>query len=190
MSPNKRKLLLVPSLLMTIVLVWWAQWYDPMSGQLQDLQVDIERIQEKVVRQSEKLKRLTEQIQEEGNIDRRLSELSKLRIVGKRIEDVHAATQSLFQQIFEKNGVAIKTYKELPAGKFRSQTLARIEIQFDTNLKPLSDILEQIDAIPQLVQVEKLTIHYRRTKETDLNVVLQIGTLMIENGGRETSRNP
>lgn len=182
MSTIKRKQLLAILLLFTFALIWWAQVYDPMSGQLQDLQNDIENLQGKIGRQSEKLNRLTEQIQEEGNIDRRVNELSRLRVPGKRIEDIHSATQTLFQQVLEKNGVTIKTYKELPPGKYRNQTLAKIELQFDTTLQGLSGVLEQIDAFTQLVQVEKLTISYRRTKETDLSVTMQIGALVIGGG--------
>jgi len=86
----------------------------------------------------------------------------------------------MLQQFMEQKGLAIKTYKELPPGKWQEYPVGRIEVQFETNMQGLSDTLEYFESLNRLVRIERLTINYRRTKQSDLLISMQIGILLLE----------
>ena len=168
------------ALLITGFLVWWAQVLDPMQERIQELNAEILDRETAIVQLTQQHEKLVEFVRTESDGEKAVAQFSGLTVEGKRIEDVNANTQSALQQLLDQKGVSIKTYKELPPSKWREQNMGRIELQFETYMQGLSDVLEQIESLNKLIRVEKLTITYRRTKQSDLNVSIQIGTLFPE----------
>jgi len=58
--------------------------------------------------------------------------------------------------------------------------LSRVEFQLGANIRGLSDLLDDLEKMEKAVRIEKLSVNYRRSKENDLRVSLNLGTLIVE----------
>ena len=183
MSPRitrRRKWILGGALFLTCLLVWWAQVFEPLQERLTDIQSDIDTYTSERNQLTEQMKKLTGLIQTQPVDPAEQARYQQVKIDGKKIEEVNAAVQSMLQQFMEQKELAIKTYKELPPGKWQDYPVGRIEIQFETHMQGLADTLAYFESLNKLVRIERLVINYRRTKQSDLLVSLQIGILLQE----------
>jgi len=183
MSPRitrRRKWILSGALALTCILVWWAQMYEPFQERLADVRDDIDVYTAERDQLTGQIQKLTGLIGTNPVNATEQARYQQVKIDGKKIEEVNAVVQSMLQQFMEQKGLAIKTYKELPPGKWQEYPVGRIEVQFETNMQGLSDTLEYFESLNRLVRIERLTINYRRTKQSDLLISMQIGILLLE----------
>lgn len=162
------------------LLIWWAQVLDPLREKQNDLSSDFKKLTLDRDQSVEKLKKLKEFIGSHKAAENDLARFDALKIDGRTLEELAASTQAILQQFLEKHSIPIKAYKDLPASKWREHPVSTIEVQIDTNMQGLSDLLEFLETMNKAVRIERLTIAYRRMKETDLLVSLQITTLQME----------
>ncbi len=177
---RKRELLLWGVAFICGVLIWWAQAYDPIREQKNELATTREHLTAESGQLTEKQKKLTEFIAAHKSITQKMSRFEGLKVEGKTIEALSASTQAILQQYLDKQKIPIKAYKEMPAGKWRGHAISQIELQFETKMQGLSDLLEYLDSLNKVVRIDRLTVVYRHMKDSDLFVVLQIATLQME----------
>ena len=109
-----------------------------------------------------------------------MARFDALKIDGKTLEELSAGTQSILQQFLDKNTIPIKAYKDLPASKWREHPISRVELQIETGMQGVSDLLEYLEKLNKVIRVERFSVSYRRKKDADLQISLQIATLQME----------
>ncbi len=177
---RKREILLWSVGFVCGVLIWWAQAYDPIHEQKNELATTRERLTAERAQLAEKQKKLVEFIAAHKSIEQKMSRFEGLKVEGKTIEALSATTQAILQQYLDKQKIPIKAYKELPAAKWRGHAISQIELQFETKMQGLTDLLNFLESLNKVVRVDRLTIMYRHMKDSDLFIVLQVATLQME----------
>jgi hypothetical protein len=162
------------------MLVWWAQAYDPLQEQKNDLSGELERLTQGRGQAIEKLKKLNEFVETHKGAENELARFDALKIDGKTLEELGAGTQAVLQQFLDKHTIPIKAYKDLPSGKWREHPVSKIELQIETRMQGISDLLEYLETLNKVIRIERLTVSYRRMKDNDLQISLQIATLQME----------
>uniref|UniRef100_A0A7C4VRT3 Uncharacterized protein n=1 Tax=Desulfatirhabdium butyrativorans TaxID=340467 RepID=A0A7C4VRT3_9BACT len=173
----KRRYTLALGLIAAALLSWWAQFYDPLTDRMREqedaiakLRFENERLEQRIDRLSAYVELPTDQIEQ-------LRERQNLLISGRILEEVNPAIQTAIQEIADREGVSIKSYKDLPVGQWKDHFLARIEVQIETTTESLAKFLEALDNMQRLIQVEKMTVIYRKTRGFDLQVNIQVSAL-------------
>jgi hypothetical protein len=177
---RKRRLIFGVATVICALLIWWAQIFDPFLEQKKDLFMELERLNQESAQSIEKLKKLSEFIETQKGAESELAKFDVLKIDGKTLEELSASTQAIFQQFLDKHSIPIKAYKDLPAGKWREHPISRIELQIETGMQGISDLLEYLETLNKVIRVERFTVSYRRRKDSDLQISLQIATLQME----------
>ncbi len=162
------------------ILVWWAQVCDPLQETKGDLSIELERLTRERDRSIRDMKEVTEFIESHKSIEKEMTRFDVLKIDGKTIEELSASTQSILQQFLDKNSIPIKAYKDLPAFKWREHPISRVELQIETGMQGVSDLLEYLEMLNKVIRVERFSVSYRRKKDADLQISLQIATLQME----------
>ncbi len=174
---RKRRYVLALGLIGAALLSWWAQFYDPLSDRMNDQEVTIAKLKLENELLEHRIDRLAPYADPPTNEIGQLREWQNLLIPGRVLEEVNPAIQTTIQEIADREGVSIKSYKDLPVGQWKDYSLARIEVQIETTTENLAKFLEAIDHLKRLVQVEKMTVSYRKTKGFDLQVTMQVSAL-------------
>ncbi len=177
---RKRQILLWSIGFLCGILIWWAQVFDPVREQQNELAATRERLTTERAQLADRQKKLVEFIAAHKSIEQKMSRFEGLKVEGKTIEALSATTQAILQQYLDKEKIPIKAYKELPAAKWRGHAISQIELQLETKMQGLSDLLEFLDSLNKVMRVDRLTVVYRHMKDTDLFIVLQIATLQME----------
>ena len=177
---RKRRLIFGMSAVICGVLIWWAQIYDPLQEQKRDLAAEREKLTQERALSTEKLKKLTEFVETHKAVENEMARFDQLKIDGKTPEELSAGTQAIIQQFLDKNTIPIKAYKDLPASRWREHPISRIELQIETRMQGISDLLEYLETLNKVIRIERLTVSYRRMKDNDLVISLQIATLQME----------
>ena len=55
-----------------------------------------------------------------------------------------------------------------------------MELQIETGMQGVSDLLEYLEKLNKVIRVERFSVSYRRKKDADLQISLQIATLQME----------
>jgi hypothetical protein len=177
---RKRRLIFGAAGVICGILIWWAQAYDPLQEQKMDLSSELERLTQERVQSIEKLKKLSEFVETHKSVEKELARFDVLKIDGKTLEELSASTQAILQQFLDKHSIPIKAYKDLPASKWREHPISRIELQIETGMQGVSDLLEYLETLNKVIRVERFTVSYRKKKDADLQISLQIATLQME----------
>lgn len=162
------------------ILVCWAQIVDPLQEQKAELSAELEKLTQERNQLTEKLKKVAEFIASHQSVEREMTRFDALKIDGKTLEELSAGTQLILQQFLDKNTIPIKAYKDLPASKWREHPISRVELQVETGMQGVSDLLEYLETLNKVIRVERFTVSYRRKKDSDLQISLQIATLQME----------
>ncbi len=162
------------------ILIWWAQVCDPLQEEKGDLSTELERLTRERDRFVRDMKEVTGYIESHKPVENEMARFDALKIDGKTLEDLSAGTQSILQQFLDKNTIPIKAYKELPASKWREHPISRVELQIETGMQGVSDMLEYLETLNKVIRVERFSVSYRRKKDADLQISLQIATLQME----------
>jgi hypothetical protein len=162
------------------ILICWAQVFDPLQEQKTELSAELEKLTQERNQLNEKLKKVGEYIETHQSIEKEMVRFDTLKIDGKTLEELSAGTQSILQQFLDKNAIPIKAYKDLPASKWREHPISRIELQIETGMNGVSDLLEYLETLNKVIRVERFSVSYRKKKEGDLQISIQIATLQME----------
>ena len=162
------------------ILIWWAQVCDPLQGEKGDLSTELERLTRERDRSIRYMKEVTGYIESHKSVEKEMARFDALKIDGKTLEELSASTQSILQQFLDKNTIPIKAYKNLPASKWREHPISVVELQIETGMKGVSDVLEYLETLNKVIRVERFAMSYRRKKDGDLQISLQIATLQME----------
>lgn len=162
------------------VLIWWAQVFDPLQSEKDDLSTELERLTRERDRTNRDLQEVSAYIETHKSVEKEIARFDALKIDGKTLEELSAGTQSILQQFLDKNSIPIKAYKDLPASKWREHPISRVELQIETGMQGVSDLLEYLETLNKVIRVERFTVSYRRKKDADLQISLQIATLQME----------
>jgi len=162
------------------ILIWWAQVCDPLVEKKGDLSTELERLTRERDRSIRDMKEVSEYIESHKSVEKEMVRFAALKIDGKTLEELSAGTQSILQQFLDKNTIPIKAYKDLPASKWREHPISRVELQIETGMQGVSDLLEYLETLNKVIRVERFSVAYRRKKEADLQISLQIATLQME----------
>jgi hypothetical protein len=177
---RKRRLIFGAAGVICGMLVWWAQIYEPLQEQKTDLFTELDTLTQERDLSIEKLKKLTEYVETHKAAENELARFEALKIEGKTLEELSAGTQALLQQFLDKHAIPIKVYKDLPPAKWREHPVSKIELQIETRMQGVADLLEYLETLNKVIRIERLTVSYRRMKDNDLQVSLQIVTLQME----------
>ncbi len=177
---RKRRLIFGVAGVICGMLVWWAQIYDPLKEQKTDLSTELERLTQERDQSIEKLKKLTEYVETHKGAENALARFDALKVDGKTLEELSASTQAVLQQFLDKHAIPIKVYKDLPPSKWREHPISKIELQIETRMQGIADLLEFLETLNKVIRIERFTVSYRRMKDTDLQISLQIATLQME----------
>ncbi len=162
------------------ILICWAQIVDPLQEQKTELSEQLEKLSLERDQLAQKLKNVVEFNEAHKSAENEIARYDALKIEGKTLEELSAGTQSILQQYLDKNSIPIKAYKDLPSAKWREHPISRIELQLETGMQGVSDLLEYLETLNKVIRVERFTVSYRRKKDSDLQVSLQIATLQME----------
>ena len=167
-------------LILTPVLVWWVLFYSPLQDQRDELEAAVSRDSQESVLLKQRLKKLSEKKPDHQETQETLAGISRLVVPGNSPEEVSARTQQWMQEFLENYDLSLQSYKGISPSKWQEYPLSRVEFQLGTNIRGLSDLLEDLENMEQAVRIEKLSVNYRRSKENDLRVSLNLGTLFVE----------
>ena len=162
------------------ILIWWAQVCDPLVEKKGDLSTELERLTRERDRSIRDMKEVTEYIESHKSVEKEMTRFAALKIDGKTLEELSAGTQSILQQFLDKNSIPIKAYKDLSASKWREHPISRVELQIETGMQGASDLLEYLETLNKVIRVERFSVAYRKKKDADLQISLQIATLQME----------
>jgi hypothetical protein len=162
------------------MLIWWAHVCDPLQEEKGDLSTELERLTRERDRSIRDMKEVTGYIESHKSVEKEMDRFDALKIDGKTLEELSAGTQSILQQFLDKNTIPIKAYKDLPASKWREHPISRVELQIETGMQGVSDLLEYLETLNKVIRVERFSVSYRRKKDADLQISLQIATLQME----------
>lgn len=177
---RKRRNIWTVALIVAGLLSWWVQIYDPLSEQMAEQKTAIGKNRQEIDRLAQRIERLSVYAEPPSTLLEALREKRKQMIPGRKLEEVNPGIQTAMQDVADRAGVSIKSYKDLPAGQWKDYGLARIELQIETSTENLSRYLESLDALQKLVRIEKMTISYRKAKGFDLVVTMQVAALFLE----------
>jgi uncharacterized coiled-coil DUF342 family protein len=177
---RKRRLFFLSVAVICAMLIWWAQSYDPLQEKKQDLSDELDKLSQERAQSIEKLKTLSEFIESHKDAENEMTRFDALKMDGKTLEELNASTQAALQQFLDKHSIPIKAYKDLPPSKWREHPISRIELQIETGMLGVSDLLEYLETLNKVIRVERFTVSYRRKKDSDLQISLQIATLQME----------
>ncbi len=162
-------------------LVWWFNIYSPLRDKRYELAEDISFASHERDRLVQKLERLSDKKQNKQKILESHARLSSLVLQGSSMEQISAQVHAWLQEFLENHHhLSLKTYKELPPSKWRSYPISRLEFNMNATTQGLSDLLENLERIEKALRIEKLGVSYRRSKEHDLRISLQLGVLFVE----------
>lgn len=161
-------------------LIWWAQVCDPLQEEKGDLSTELERLTREHDRSIRDMKEVTGYIESHKAVEKEMVRFDTLKIDGKTLEEISAGTQSILQQFLDKNTIPIKAYKDLPASKWREHPISRVELQIETGMQGVSDLLEYLETLNKVIRVERFSVSYRKKKDADLQISIQIATLQME----------
>jgi hypothetical protein len=177
---RKRRFIYLSIAVICGVMIWWAQFYDPLQEQKTELSNELERLTQQRAEAADKLEKLTEFIDSHKDVENEMVRFDALKIEGKTLEELSASTQAAVQQYLEKHTIPIKAYKDMPAAKWRDHPISRIEFQIETGMQGVADLLEYLETLNKVIRVERFSVSYRRKKDSDLMISLQIATLQME----------
>jgi hypothetical protein len=177
---RKRRFLFISTAVICGVLIWWAQGYDPLQEQKTELSSELKSLTQQRAESADKLKQLSEFIASNKDVENEMVRFDALKIDGKTPEELSASTQAALQQYLEKQAIPVKAYKDMPAAKWREHPISRIEFQIETGMQGVADLLEYLETLNKVIRVERFSVTYRRKKDSDLMISLQIATLQME----------
>jgi len=175
-----RQLIMGGAVIFVGLFVWWDYVYSPLHGSLEELSIDLDRLSQEHEQLTRRIRKLSGSEQKSKKAEAELARFSKLMIEGESLEEINAFTQVLFQQFLEKKGTQIRAYKELAPANWLQYPLGRVQIQLDTTMPGISDILFYLENLKKVVRIERLSINYKRSKDNELNVVLHLGTPLFK----------
>ena len=179
-NKKKRYWFLGGALVLTVVLVWWAQAYCPLRDQRDEKAVELS----KLIQERDRLKQRRDKLSGAGENHRRTNEvLAQVRewvVPGKDPEEVSAYTQLWIQEFIQGHDLSLSTYRGLYPSKWEDYTLCRVQFQINATIQGLSDLLESLENMGKAITIQKLRVDYRRSREMDLHVSLELGALFME----------
>ena len=175
-----RQWFLCSALILAPVLVWWVILYSPLQTQRDKLEAAVSKDSQENVLLKQRLKKLFKKKQDHQEIQATLAGISRLAVPGNSPAEVSAHIQQWVQEFLQNYGVSLKSYKGLTPSNWQEYPLSRVEFQLGANIRGLSDLLEILEKMEKAVRIEKLSVNYRHSKENDLRVSLNLGTLIVE----------
>jgi len=178
---NKMRLWILGGILIIIsVLVWRVHVWSPLQDQKDELEVELSLVSQEHDRLAQRLERFSDTEQDHRKMEETLAQFTGLVVQGSSPEEVSAHTQLWVQEFLENRGLSLKAYKGLSPSKWRDYPLSRVQFQLGATTQGLSDLLESLENMEKAIRIEKLSVNYRRSRENDLLVSLNLGTLFVE----------
>lgn len=179
---RKRRLAWTLGVIAAALLSWWAQLYDPLRERLDEQQAAMAKWRMENERLQHRIDRLSEYAEPPAALIQELQNRRSLFIPGRAVEEVNAGIQTVLQEVADRSGATLKSYKNLPSRSWKDHTLAQVEVQMETTTEHLAAFLEALGTLKKLVRVEKMTVSYRKTKGAELLVTIQAAALLLEDG--------
>lgn len=180
---RNRRIFWTVGLVLSAWLSWWVQIADPLSDRLKEQKETIAKLRQENERLSQRIERFAAYEEVSSELIETFRAKKQQVIPGSKLEEVNPSIQSAVQEIAEKTGISIKSYKDLPAGQWKGHAVARIEVQSETTTENLAKFLEAVEATQKLIRLERLVVSYRKVKGFELSVTMQIGALYLEEKG-------
>lgn len=180
MSKNQRQIILSIVMILTLISVWWIQVCSPLKTNLDELNTDYELVKQKKNRLTNRVANLSKPRKGAEQTKKEIAQFNSLIVEGKNIEEVNAYTQIMFQKFLESKGILLQRYKELRSVKWNNYKVGLVQLQMQTSINGLADILEYINSLKKVIRIEKLTINYHKRTENQLQIVLDLGTLFVQ----------
>jgi len=180
MKPISKKMhqwVLFSALILAHVLIWWVFFYSPLQEQRDELKAAISKDSQENVLLQQRLQKLSKKEQDRQKTP---AGISRLVVPGNSLAEVSTHTQQWVQAFLQNYDLSLNSYKGLSPSNWQEYPLSRVEFQLDANIRGLSDLLEDLEKMKKAVRIEKLSVNYRRGKENDLRVSLNLGTLFVE----------
>ena len=130
LSRTARQWALGVALIISGLLVWWAQIYAPRVDGLHSLAEQIVAANGQGARLKQSLERFSrKESHKTSGLDQVLEKLSSRIVSGMSIEEVDAFLQLELQKFLESHQIPLKSYRELPPVKWRGFDMGRVEFQ-------------------------------------------------------------
>jgi vacuolar-type H+-ATPase subunit I/STV1 len=158
--------------------LWWRYGYGPKEAALEQVRTEAERLslQERLL--EKKIQKLSELQKEKEALRAQAADLSDRFLSGATAEEVNGSLRSMVQQVLDRRDVRVTRYNELPAGKWREQSLALQEYSLEMGMDELAELLRFVESMAESVRVETLRVHYRPRSEDPLIVTMRLGALV------------
>ncbi len=172
--------MLVIALVLLCVFVWWDQIYSPLRAEQAELTARLfQGVQERDhVRQ--RFERLLVTPRNSREMEEKMSSLRRLLVPGNSLEEASANMQLWVQKYLESHDLTLRTYQGLAPSKWREYPVSRVRFQLNASTQGFSDLLESLETMEQAVRIEGLGVEYRRSREKDLDVSLDLGAVFVE----------
>lgn len=178
---NKRLRTTLSGLMILILglAVWWNGYYKNQKETVQGLRDDQEAALNRLHRIRTKIRALKKEnlVNREKQDD--LKRLSDLMVGGGSAQEVNTEAQKLLRSLWDKHGIKLDTYREVPSAKWRDNTVVRLDYQFKCELEELSEVLKYFEDLNKVIRIEKFNVHYLKRKKDNLQVILNLGILSI-----------
>ena len=178
-TPRMRRRLMGTVLLFLALLVWWKYGMAPLTMSRTLIEEEIDMLSMEKERLLLRRSNLAAMDLDGTAYHQELAILSPLLMGGRRVEELNAATHQQIQEILERYGLTLKSWRELGAVPWRAHQLGRIQLQLDTTMEGLAQLLLALDELEKAIRLDNLTVRYRRTRGDDLQVMMEFGALFV-----------
>lgn len=179
-NKKMRQWFLGVTLILVCLIVWWKLVYSPWQEKRDYLAGQVDMKTQERDRLAQRLEKLSDSKKGHGTVLETHTRFTELVVRGNSPDEVSAQTQLWVQEFLESRALSLKAYKSLPPGNWREYPLGRVQFQLGATTQGLSELLEMLEHMEKAVRIEKLGVNYRRSKDYDLRVSLQLGTLFVE----------
>lgn len=162
-----------------LVLVWWVNFYSPAKARIRYAQEKGDIYLGKKQLLEKKIEKLVEKRAENMIHKGEMQDFADLLISGNNIEEVNAVVQQQIQNFFKDKDILIKTYQVLNAGKWMDYDMGRLQFSIVASHKGLADLLKYFEDMKQLVRIDKINVHYRKSRDYSLHVNFSLETLFV-----------
>lgn len=172
-----RQWILGVALVILFVFVWWDQVYSPLRAEQAELAVDLFQGDQERDRLRQRIERLFHTPQNQKKMEETMASLQRFVVPGNSLEDISANIQIWVQKFLESHDLSLLTYRGLPSSKWREYSVSRVRFQLNASTQGFSDLLERLENMEKAIRIESLGVEYRRSREKDLRVSLDLGAV-------------
>lgn len=160
--------------------VWLWVDYVPAAAERAALQARLEGLRTKETALRKHLAKLQEELAAGGLVQQDVARIERILVGARSLEEAGSKMQQMLQEVFEKSGVTVQSYRLLEPSSWEGIPMAWAEFRLNATSEGLAAMLRFLESEEKLVRVEILTVVYRSGQGAPLFVTLRVGTLFVD----------